>query len=92
MFRILLTYRKFSFLCCQEVIHHIRSSSHSAAYACSMSPPVAQQIISSMKIIMGEDGTDEGYTLNIYPCASTVSGINRWIVSFDKSVQIDQIH
>jgi len=25
-----------------------------------MSPPVAQQIISSMKIIMGEDGTDEG--------------------------------
>lgn len=27
-----------------------------------MSPPVAQQIISSMKIIMGEDGTDEGQT------------------------------
>ena len=27
-----------------------------------MSPPVAQQIISSMKIIMGEDGTDEGST------------------------------
>ena len=26
-----------------------------------MSPPVAQQIISSMRIIMGEDGTDEGY-------------------------------
>lgn len=25
-----------------------------------MSPPVAQQIISSMRIIMGEDGTDEG--------------------------------
>jgi hypothetical protein len=30
-----------------------------------MSPPVAQQIISSMKIIMGEDGTDEGSALNI---------------------------
>jgi hypothetical protein len=27
-----------------------------------MSSPVAQQIISSMKIIMGEDGTDEGST------------------------------
>jgi len=25
-----------------------------------MSPPIAQQIISSMRIIMGEDGTDEG--------------------------------
>lgn len=25
-----------------------------------MSPPVAQQIITSMKIIMGLDGTDEG--------------------------------
>ncbi|XP_028395869.1 LOW QUALITY PROTEIN: serine palmitoyltransferase 2-like [Dendronephthya gigantea] len=46
----------------KEIVHHIRSSSHSAVYACSMSPPVAQQIISSMKIIMGEgeDGTDEG--------------------------------
>ncbi|XP_046849497.1 serine palmitoyltransferase 2-like [Xenia sp. Carnegie-2017] len=44
----------------EEIIRHIRSSSHSAVYACSMSPPVAQQIISSMKIIMGEDGTGEG--------------------------------
>jgi len=25
-----------------------------------MSPPVAMQIISSMKMIMGEDGTDKG--------------------------------
>ena len=31
-----------------------------------MSPPVAQQIISSMKIIMGEDGTDEGGLEFIY--------------------------
>ena len=44
----------------QEIIDHIRGSSHSAAYASSMSPPVAMQVISSMKIIMGEDGTDEG--------------------------------
>ncbi|KAK2561766.1 Serine palmitoyltransferase 2 [Acropora cervicornis] len=43
-----------------EIIDHIRGSSHSAAYASSMSPPVAVQVISSMKIIMGEDGTDEG--------------------------------
>ncbi|XP_015749265.1 PREDICTED: serine palmitoyltransferase 2-like, partial [Acropora digitifera] len=45
----------------QEIIDHIRGSSHSAAYASSMSPPVAMQVMSSMKIIMGEDGTDEVY-------------------------------
>ncbi|XP_074632281.1 serine palmitoyltransferase 2-like [Acropora palmata] len=44
----------------QEVINHIRGRSHSAGYASSMSPPVAMQIMSAMKIIMGEDGTDEG--------------------------------
>lgn len=44
----------------QEIIDHIRGCSHSAAYASSMSPPVAMQIISSMKMIMGEDGTDKG--------------------------------
>lgn len=44
----------------QEIIDHIRGSSHSAAYASSMSPPVVMQIISSMKMIMGEDGTDKG--------------------------------
>ncbi|KAL0967574.1 hypothetical protein UPYG_G00253960 [Umbra pygmaea] len=40
----------------RELIDYLRSHSHSAMYATSMSPPVAQQIISSMKIIMGEDG------------------------------------
>ena len=49
----------FSFL--QEIINHIRGTSHSAAYASFMSPPVVMQILSSMKIIMGEDGTDKGW-------------------------------
>lgn len=44
----------------KELINHIRAYSHAACYASSMSPPVAQQIITSMTIIMGEDGTDEG--------------------------------
>nr|XP_058969758.1 serine palmitoyltransferase 2-like [Pocillopora verrucosa] len=44
----------------QEIIDHIKGSSHSAAYASFMSPPVVMQIISSMKIIMGEDGTSKG--------------------------------
>ncbi|KAK6297755.1 hypothetical protein J4Q44_G00323380 [Coregonus suidteri] len=43
-----------------ELIDYLRSHSHSAIYATSMSPPVSQQIITSMKIIMGEDGTTLG--------------------------------
>ena len=50
----------------KEIINHIRGSSHSAAYASSMSPPVVMQIISSMKMIMGEDGTDKGWLVNCY--------------------------
>uniref|UniRef100_A0A8C5I3P3 serine C-palmitoyltransferase n=1 Tax=Gouania willdenowi TaxID=441366 RepID=A0A8C5I3P3_GOUWI len=44
----------------KELIDYLRCHSHSAVYATSMSPPVAQQIITSMKIIMGEDGTTLG--------------------------------
>ncbi|MBN3294914.1 SPTC2 palmitoyltransferase, partial [Amia calva] len=41
----------------KELIDYLRSHSHSAVYATSMSPPVVEQIITSMKCIMGEDGT-----------------------------------
>jgi len=44
----------------RKLISYLRINSHAACYATSMAPPVAQQIISSMRIIMGEDGTDEG--------------------------------
>ena len=44
----------------QELIQYLRSHSHSAVYATSMPPPVAQQIITSMTTIMGEDGTSLG--------------------------------
>ncbi|KAK9507490.1 hypothetical protein O3M35_007339 [Rhynocoris fuscipes] len=42
------------------LIDCIRENSHADFYASSMSQPIAQQIITSMKIIMGKDGTDEG--------------------------------
>lgn len=45
---------------CQELIDYLRTYSHSAAYATSMSPPVVEQIITSVKCIMGEDGTTVG--------------------------------
>lgn len=44
----------------KKLIEYLRTHSHSACYSSSMAAPVAQQIISSMKIIMGYDGTDEG--------------------------------
>ncbi|XP_028994598.1 serine palmitoyltransferase 2-like [Betta splendens] len=44
----------------RELIDYLRVHSHSAVYATSMSPPVVEQIITSMKCIMGEDGTAVG--------------------------------
>lgn len=46
----------------RELIDHIRFHSHSNIYAESTSPAILAQIISSMKVIMGEDGTQEGKT------------------------------
>lgn len=45
----------------KHVVDHVRAHSYSSAYSATMSPPVMQQVITSMKIIMGEDGTDEGF-------------------------------
>ncbi|XP_058535680.1 serine palmitoyltransferase 3 [Ochotona princeps] len=44
----------------KDLVDYIRVHSHSAAYATSMSPTVAEQIIRSMKFIMGLDGTTQG--------------------------------
>ncbi|XP_045124687.1 serine palmitoyltransferase 2-like isoform X1 [Portunus trituberculatus] len=44
----------------KELVNHLRVNSHAQSYAVSMSPPVAQQIITSMSIIMGKDGSNEG--------------------------------
>ncbi|XP_061119107.1 serine palmitoyltransferase 2-like [Conger conger] len=44
----------------KELIDYLCTHSHSAVYATSMSPPVVEQIIASMKCIMGEDGTTIG--------------------------------
>lgn len=43
-----------------ELIRHFRQTGIGYIYAEPMPPPVCQQVIQSMKIIMGEDGTDEG--------------------------------
>lgn len=44
----------------EEIINFIRSSSAGAVYATSMSPIIAQQILTALNIIAGFDGTDLG--------------------------------
>ncbi|XP_063240412.1 serine palmitoyltransferase 2 [Bacillus rossius redtenbacheri] len=44
----------------KRLVNFLRVNSHAACYASSMSPPIAQQIITSMKMIMGEDGGIDG--------------------------------
>ena len=50
----------------QEIINFLRKTSYGATYAIAMSAPVAQMIISTMKIIMGEDGTNDGKDNNLF--------------------------
>uniref|UniRef100_A0A8C2SPM9 serine C-palmitoyltransferase n=1 Tax=Coturnix japonica TaxID=93934 RepID=A0A8C2SPM9_COTJA len=42
------------------LVDFLRAHSHSAVYATSMCPPVAEQIIRAMKCVMGLDGTTQG--------------------------------
>ncbi|VDN06390.1 unnamed protein product [Thelazia callipaeda] len=44
----------------ERLINYIRAHSAATVYAYPMSPPIAQQIISSMKVMMGLDGTNDG--------------------------------
>lgn len=67
---------RFGLSCLQELIEYLRSHSHSAVYAASMSPPVVEQIFTSMKCIMGEDGTTIGEFLRwteTWRCTAYVS-------------------
>lgn len=44
----------------QEVIQYLKYTCPAHLYATSVSPPAAQQIISAIKVILGEDGTSRG--------------------------------
>ncbi|GFP92046.1 long chain base biosynthesis protein 2a [Phtheirospermum japonicum] len=44
----------------QELIQYLKYTCPAHIYATSMSPPAAQQIISSMKVIRGKDGSSRG--------------------------------
>uniref|UniRef100_A0A0N4ZIL5 serine C-palmitoyltransferase n=1 Tax=Parastrongyloides trichosuri TaxID=131310 RepID=A0A0N4ZIL5_PARTI len=44
----------------KKIIDHLRVSSSTSYYSSPMSPPIAQQVYTSMSIIMGKDGSNEG--------------------------------
>uniref|UniRef100_A0ACD6ACM7 Uncharacterized protein n=1 Tax=Avena sativa TaxID=4498 RepID=A0ACD6ACM7_AVESA len=44
----------------KEIIHHLKHACPAHIYATSISPPAAQQVISAMKVILGEDGSNRG--------------------------------
>ena len=44
----------------KKLVDYLLLNSHGNAYATSMSPPVTLQIIKTLEIIMGVDGTNEG--------------------------------
>lgn len=44
----------------KELINYMRYACAGSAYSTSISPPACQQVISALKIIAGEDGTDLG--------------------------------
>jgi len=54
----------------QAVIDYIRIRSHSTCYAVSVPAPIVQQVLSSMKIIMGLDNTNSG---KLIVCDATAS-------------------
>ncbi|KAM9249606.1 serine palmitoyltransferase 3 [Dugong dugon] len=44
----------------KDLVDYLRVNSHSSVYATSMSPPISEQIIRSIKVLMGMDGTTQG--------------------------------
>ncbi|KAL0318931.1 UNVERIFIED_CONTAM: Long chain base biosynthesis protein 2a [Sesamum angustifolium] len=48
----------------RELIEYLKHNCPAHLYATSISPPAAQQIISSIKVILGEDGSSRGWDLS----------------------------
>ncbi|KAG6516180.1 long chain base biosynthesis protein 2a-like [Zingiber officinale] len=44
----------------KEVVQYLKDTCPAHVYATSMSPPAVQQVISSLKVILGEDGSSRG--------------------------------
>ena len=47
-------------VCCRELIQHLKHWAPGHLYATSLAPPAAQQIMSAMRLLRGEDGSGRG--------------------------------
>lgn len=45
----------------QELIQYLKYTCPAHLYATSISPPAAQQILSAIRVILGEDGSNRGH-------------------------------
>lgn len=64
----------------QEIIQHLKLSCPAHIYATSMSPPAVQQVISAIKVILGEDGSNRGTSL--FFCFDPFNALQAIHVSF----------
>lgn len=51
---------------CQDLVQYLKHACPAHLYATSISPPAAQQIISSIRVILGEDGSSRGYGFHLF--------------------------
>ena len=49
----------------QELIKYLKHVSPGHLYATAMSPPAVQQVISALKVILGEDGSNRGESIKM---------------------------
>lgn len=76
----------------QELVDYIRVNSHSATYASSTSAPVVEQVLSTLKTIMGRDGTTVGKANNNSDPALALAAIAPGFVSFDHLLQVLELN
>ncbi|KAJ0112868.1 hypothetical protein Patl1_02571 [Pistacia atlantica] len=58
----------------KELIQYLKYTCPAHLYATSISPPAAEQIVSSIKVILGEDGSSRGADL-YFSCAQKLARI-----------------
>lgn len=58
--------------CFQELIQYLKYTCPAHLYATSISPPAAEQIISAIKVILGEDGSSRGIWKNFHLSLSSL--------------------
>lgn len=59
----------------QEIVQHLKHTCPGHLYATSMSPPAVQQVISAIRVVLGEDGSSRGpspFRSRLYMCPTRI--------------------